>query len=72
MSKILKIIFILMGIGLFAWALYIVDMVKVGNLLLQMGFGFIIVLAIYGVVTWVDTIAWQYGFKPEETKPFKL
>ncbi|MGV7220234.1 MAG: flippase-like domain-containing protein [Nitrospinales bacterium] len=72
MSKILKIIFILMGIGLFAWALYIVDMVKVGNLLLQMGFGFIIVLAIYGVVTWVDTIAWQYGFKPEETKSFKL
>lgn len=72
MSKILKIIFILTGVGLFAWALYIVDIEKVGNLLVQMGFGFLIVLAIYGVVTWVDTIAWRYGFKPEETKSFKL
>jgi putative membrane protein len=72
MAKILKIIFILMGVGLFAWALYIVDVAEVGNLLVKMGFGFVIVLAIYGVVTWVDAIAWQYGFKPEETKAFKL
>jgi hypothetical protein len=35
-----------MGVGLFAWALYIVDIVAVGNLLVQMGFGFVIVLAI--------------------------
>ena len=61
-----------MGVLLFAWAIYAVDMAKVGGLLSQMGFGFFAILAIYGAVTWVDTIAWKYGFKPEETGSFKL
>lgn len=72
MSKILKLVFVLVGILLFAWALLAVDMKAVGALLIQMGFGFLVVLAIYSVVTWVDTVAWEYGFKPEETGSFKL
>jgi len=72
MSTALKTVFILMGVLLFAWAISAVDMAKVGGLLSQMGFGFFAILAIYGAVTWVDTIAWKYGFKPEETGSFKL
>ena len=72
MSRILKTAFICTGVLLLAWAIYSVDMAKVGGLLLQMGFGFLVILAIYGAVTWIDAIAWKYGFKPEETRSFKL
>ena len=72
MSTTLKTVFILTGALLLAWAIYAVDMAKVAGLLLQLGYGFFVILAIYGAVTWVDAIAWKYGFKPEETHSFKL
>lgn len=72
MAKILKTVFILSGALLLVWAVYAVDMARVGGLLLQMGFGFLVILAIYGAVTWIDTIAWKYGFKPDESRSFKL
>lgn len=72
MSKSLKVVFIAVGILLFIWTVLVVDMKAVGAMLAQMGFGFLAVIAIYSVVTWVDAVAWKYGFKPEEAKSFKL
>ncbi|NIQ03731.1 MAG: hypothetical protein GWM98_28085, partial [Nitrospinaceae bacterium] len=34
--------------------------------------GFVLVLGIYVVVTWLDSIAWKYGFKPEEIPTVSL
>ena len=72
MSKSLKVVFIAVGILLLIWTVLVVDMKAVGAMLAQMGFGFLAVIAIYSVVTWVDAVAWKYGFKPEEAKSFKL
>lgn len=67
MPKILtKILFLALGLGLFTWAILAVDIKSVMGLLTRLGWGLFWVLAIYSVVTWVDTISWQYAFKPKE------
>ena len=72
MSRSVKLIFLLLGISLFGWAVSTVDLAVVGKLLLQLGTGFLLVLVIYSVVTWLDTIAWKKNFKPEEEIRFNL
>ena len=72
MTKALKIVFLLIGCLLLGWAVSTVDLVAVVNLLLKLGYGFIIILIIYGSVTWVDTIAWKNNFRNDETKQFNL
>ena len=66
MTKALKIVFLLIGCLLLGWAVSTVDLVAVANLLLKLGYGFIIILIIYGSVTWVDTIAWKNNFRKDE------
>ncbi|MCP5108155.1 MAG: hypothetical protein GY950_32510, partial [bacterium] len=56
----------------FIWAIRSVDLTRVGHLLLDLGFGFLIVLATYLIVTILDTIAWKYAFHREETQSFNL
>ncbi len=63
----IKILFLICGIGLFVWVIQTVDMKSVGDLLWKLGWGFIWVLGIYGIVTWIDTLSWKYGFKPESS-----
>jgi glycosyltransferase 2 family protein len=70
--KKLKLIFFLIGCLLLGWAVSTVDLMAVTNLLIKLGYGFIIILAIYGIITWVDTIAWKNNFKKDETKQFNL
>jgi len=70
--KYLKLIFLLFGCLLLGWAVSSVNLLAVANLLIKLGYGFIIVLILYGVVTWVDTIAWKNNFKREETRQFSL
>ncbi len=71
-SKIIKVLFLLFGAGLFAWALVTVDLKSVLELMVKLGWGFLLVLAIYSVVTWVDTISWRMAFKPEEAEKISL
>ena len=66
MTKALKLVFLLIGCLLLGWAVSTVDLVAVVNLLLKLGYGFIIILILYSSVTWVDTIAWKNNFKQEE------
>ena len=72
MSRSIKLIFLLLGISLLGWAVSTVDLTVVGKLLLQLGTGFLLILAIYSVVTWLDTIAWKKNFNPEEETRFNL
>ena len=72
MMKPLKLIFFLIGCLLLGWAVSTVDLLAVFNLLIKLGYGFIIILILYGIVTWVDTIAWKNNFKREETRQFSL
>jgi len=70
--KYLKLFFLLIGCLLLAWAISTVNLFTVVNLLIKLGYGFLIVLILYGIVTWVDTIAWKNNFKREETRQFSL
>lgn len=72
MYKITKIIFVAFGILLFAWAVRMVDMASVVELLARLGFGFLLVLLIYGIVTAFDAMAWKYNFTPADTARFSL
>ncbi len=72
MSKVIKTVFLLVGCLLFAWAVRAVDMGTVADLLIRLGYGFLLVLLIYCVVTWLDTVAWKYTFKPEDSLRFSL
>ena len=72
MTKSVKLIFLLVGFLLLGWAISAVDLTLVLNLLIKLGYGFILILIIYLMVTWLDTIAWQKNFKPEETRQFSL
>ena len=72
MSRSIKLIFLLLGLSLLGWAVSTVDLTVVGKLLLQLGTGFLLILAIYSVVTWLDTIAWKKNFNPEEETRFNL
>ncbi len=68
MSKTLKSIFLLAGLGLFVWALQSVDLKTVGSMLWNLGWGFAVILLIYSLVTALDTQAWKFNFKPEEVR----
>ena len=72
MTKFVKLIFLLVGFLLLGWAISNVDLTVVANLLIKMGYGFIIILLIYSVVTWLDTIAWQKTFKQDVVRQFSL
>ena len=72
MKRSIKLIFLLVGFALLGWAISTVDLTAVANLLIKMGYGFIIILIVYTSVTWLDTIAWQKTFKPDEARQFNL
>ena len=66
MTRIFKFLFLFAGFGLLAWAMKSVDTARVFELLLNMGYGFILVILVYALVNYLDTIAWHYNFKPEQ------
>ena len=72
MTNSIKLIFLLVGFLLLGWAISSVDLTIVASLLIELGYGFILILIIYVLVTWLDTVAWQNNFKPEEAKQFSL
>ena len=72
MTNSIKLIFLLVGFLLLGWAISSVDLTIVASLLIELGYGFILILIIYLAVTWLDTVAWKNNFKPEEAKQFSL
>lgn len=71
MTKFLKPLFFLVGVGLFAWAVRNVDVNDVSNHLLHMGWGFALVFLAYGLVSFLDAWSWKFAFKPEEARGLK-
>jgi glycosyltransferase 2 family protein len=72
MSKAIKIIFLLIGVALFVWAIQTVGLNELLKLLSKLGVGFIYILLIYAVVTFLDCIAWKYNFTPSCAQHFNL
>ncbi|MFQ5716850.1 MAG: flippase-like domain-containing protein [Nitrospinales bacterium] len=72
MTKYLKPIFLLLGALLLAWAIRHVDISAVGHLIAQTGYGFLLILTPFFLVTVAHTIAWKYAFKPQEIQDVKL
>jgi len=72
MTRILKFIFLFAGLGLLVWAMQSVDTARVFELLVDMGYGFVLILLVFALVTYIDTIAWQYNFHPEQAVRFNL
>lgn len=72
MAKFLKIAFLLAGLGFFIWSLKFVDVTQVLKMLSDVGFGFVLIMLIFALVTYIDTIAWRYTFHPEQACQLKL
>jgi putative membrane protein len=75
MTRFLKPLFLIFGLLLFIWALRKVDLSQVGDLVLQMGPGLLVIVLTYGLVAWFDALSWKYAFKPEEAEtihPFAI
>ena len=68
MTRFLKPLFLILGLLLFVWALRKVDLSQVGDLLLEMGPGLLVVILAYGLVAWFDALSWKCTFKPEESE----
>ena len=66
MARFLKTLFLVFGLLLFIWVLRKVDLSQVGDLLLKMGPGLLVIILAYGLVAWFDALSWKYSFKPEE------
>ena len=75
MARLLKPLFLILGVFLFIWAVRKVDVSQVGDLISEMGLGLFIIILAYGLVAWFDALSWKYAFKPEEAKaihPFTI
>ena len=71
MARLLKPLFLIFGLLLFIWALRKVDLSQVGDLVLQMGPGLLVIILTYGLVAWFDALSWKYAFKPEEAETIR-
>ncbi|QPJ65589.1 MAG: flippase-like domain-containing protein [Candidatus Nitrohelix vancouverensis] len=72
MFQPLKIIFLLLGLALFVWAVQMVDLGQTLALLKRLGIGFLYIMLIYCAVTVLDTLSWKYNFYPAESARFSL
>lgn len=72
MKILINLVLFLLGCVLLAWAVNSVDTEKTFELLMKMKFGFLAILLLYLVVTWIDTVSWKYNFSPEVTCLFSL
>jgi putative membrane protein len=68
MTRLLKPLFLILGLLLFIWALRSVDVTEVGDLVKKTGFGLLAIVITYGLVAWFDALSWKCAFKPEEAE----
>jgi len=68
MTRLIKPLFLILGLLLFIWALRSVDVTEVGNLVKKTGFGLLAIVITYGLVAWFDALSWKCAFKPEEVE----
>jgi uncharacterized protein (TIRG00374 family) len=57
--KLFKIIFLLLGLLLLGWVIDSTNLIETWDLVRQIGYGFILVLAIYLIAFVFDSLAWQ-------------
>ncbi|MEK9628532.1 MAG: lysylphosphatidylglycerol synthase transmembrane domain-containing protein [Nitrospinota bacterium] len=65
MKKFFNLALFLIGLALLVWAISLVDMAKTLELLLKLKFGFLAILVIYYLITWLDTMSWKFNFPPD-------
>ena len=61
MARFLKPLFLIFGLLLFIWVLRKVDLAQVGDLLLKMGPGLLVIILAYSLVAWFDALSWKYS-----------
>lgn len=66
MPRLIKPLLLVLGLGLFIWAVRSVDIAQVGDLLWAMGPGFPLVIVAYTLVAGFDAVSWKYAFNPKE------
>ena len=57
--KLFKLIFLIIGLGLLAWTFQEIEIEETLDLISNIGFGFLLVLAVYFVAFLFDTLTWQ-------------
>lgn len=70
MKIYINLALLFLGCGLLIWAINSVDVDKALELVLNIGVGFLIILIIYSVITWLDTMSWRNNFPPAEANRF--
>lgn len=70
MTRILKFIFLLAGLALLVWAMQSVDTTRVFELLMDMGYGFSLIMLVSAFGNYLYTIAWRYNFHPDQSFRF--
>ena len=70
MNRILKFIFLFAGLGLLVWAIKSVDTASAFKLLLDVGYGFVLIMLVSTFSNYLFTLVWQYNFHPEQAFRF--
>ena len=71
MKKLINLALFLLRFILLVWAINAVDMGKTFDLLIHIKFGFLALLLLYSLITWLDTLSWKYNFPTDIAKSFK-
>ena len=70
MKKLINLALFLLGCTFLVWAINSVDMEKTLELLIHIKFGFLALLLLYSLITWLDTLSWKYNFPAYIAKSF--
>jgi putative membrane protein len=70
MSKLARLLLLLLGMGLLAFIVTRVDLATVGMYMGEMGWAFPLIFVPYIVVYLCDTLGWKFAFGPATTIPF--
>jgi putative membrane protein len=57
--RVLKVLYLLLGVGLLALVIAEIDLAEVGAQVTRVGFGFAVILAVYLVAFVIDSVTWQ-------------
>jgi len=70
MKKLINLILFIIGCGFLVWTINSVDIEKTFELLIHIKFGFLALLLLYTLITWLDNLSWKYNFPSDIAKSF--
>jgi len=70
MKILINLLLLLIGCGFLVWAINSVDIEKTLELLIHIKFGFLALLFLYSLITWLDNLSWKYNFPVDIAKSF--